>query len=379
MYRIHYGVLRTGGEISELPVASCSFSDELRSTGAFQAQVASGQCGNGALWQATRGAYTFWAAEWFDDGGRRLVAGGPLFARTGDDDGITYGGSNMFAMMGHRKLINQAWTDAQISANSLPYSSLDLGSIIAAIVAQVTTTPPADLPIVFEAPRSGTNTRTYNGYDLAWAADKIAEIGNVESGTGGLGGPDWLFTPRFVAGDFTHIEWVLTTGTAAQPWLTQTGATVVLDKGAPNQQNVGPIAVSEDASRLSTTAIAGNSGTEKTKIVRTATDTTLTDAGYPRMDGEAPTSNSPSATEVTNFAQGQLTRTRRAPDAAVVDVRASWWWAQGGGVGTTVQLLDPKHPVFGPINLTSRVIRWDVQDIGSEWVSLTLADTLTGV
>jgi hypothetical protein len=378
-YRIHYGVLRTGGEISELPVASCSFGDELRSTGSFQAQVAVGQCGNGSLWQSTRGAYTFWAAEWFDDGGRRLVAGGPLFARTGDDNGITYGGSNLFAMMGHRKLINQAWTDAQISANALTFSSLDLGSIISAIVQQVTAAPPADLPIAFEAPRSGINTRTYNGYDLAWAADKIAEIGNVESGTGGLGGPDWLFTPRFVAGDFTHIEWVLTTGTAAQPWLTQTGATVVLDRGPVGQQNVGPITVSEDAAKLSTTAFAANSGAEKTKLIASATDTTLTDAGYPRMDGDAPINNNNDASMVAAYAQGELTRTKRTPDGVTVAVLASWWWAQGGGTGTTVHLIDPKNPVFGPIDLTSRVIKWDVQDIGSEWVTLTLADSLGGV
>jgi hypothetical protein len=376
-YRIHYGVLRTGGEISELPVASCSFGDEMRATGSFTAQVASGQCGKGALWQATRGAFTFWAAEWNDDGGRRLIAGGPMLGRTADDSGITFGGNNLFAMMGHRKLINQAWTDAQISTNALTFTG-DLGTIIKKIVAQVASTPPADLPIVLEADRSGSNTRTYNGYDLLWAADKITEIGNVESGTGGLGGPDWLFTPRFVAGDFTHIEWVLTTGTAAQPWLTQTGAVVTLDKGAPNQQNVGAVAVTEDASKLATTAFAAGGGQQNARVIATATDTTLTNATYPRMDGES-TNNSIDATLVAAYAQGELTRTKRSPDAVTVDVRASWWWAQGGGTGTTVRLIDPSNAVFGAIDITSRVIKWTVQDIASEWVTLTLADSLGGV
>jgi hypothetical protein len=373
-YRIHYGVLRTGSVVGELPVASCSFGDELRSTGSFQAQVAVGQAGNGALWQATRGAYTFWAAEWFDQGGRRLVAGGPILPRSADANSITFGGSNLFAMMGHRKLVNQAWTDAQISTSALTSTALDLGSIIRAIVVQVS----SDLPIVYEASRSGTNTRTFPGFELAWAADKITEIGNVESGTGGLGGPDWVFTPRFVAGDFTHIEWVLTTGTAAQPWLTQTGPVVVLDKGAPNQQNVGDVTVSEDAAKIATTAFNAGGGTDAAKVIATATDPTLTNAGYPRMDADS-TSNANDRPTVQAYAQGLLTRSKRAPAGVTVQVKASWWWAQGGGVGTTVQLLDPKNPMFGSINLTSRVIKWDVQDVASEWVSLTLADTLAGV
>jgi hypothetical protein len=378
-YRIHYGVLVTGSEISELPVATASFGDEMRGTGTFQANVAVGQCGNGSLWQATRGAFTFWAAEWFDDGGRRIVAGGPMFTRNGDDEsGITYGGSNMFGMLGHRKLVDQTWTDAQISTNALTYSNLDLGSIIAAIVQQVTAVGPAQLPIVFEASRAGTNTRTYNGYDLLWAHDKITEIGNVESGTGGLGGPDWMFTPRFVAGDFTRVEWVLTTGTAAQPWLTQTGAVVVLDKGAANQQNVGKVTVSEDAAKLATTAFAGGSGQQKARVIASRSDSTLTNANYPRMDVES-SNNSIDNTLVGVYAQGELTRTSRVPNTATVEVRASWWWAQQGGTGTTVQLLDPTNPVFGPINLTSRVVKWDVSDLSSEWVTLTLADTLGGV
>jgi hypothetical protein len=96
------------------------------------------------------------------------------------------------------------------------------------------------------------------------------------------------------------------------------------------------------------------------------------------MDGES-SNNSIDQSLVAAYAQGELTRSKRAPNAVTVEVRASWWWAQGGGVGTTVQLLDPSSPVFGTINLTSRVMKWDVSAVDSEWVTLTLADTLTGV
>ena len=377
-YTVLYGQLKTGKVTAALPVASASFGDELRQVGSFQAQVAQGQCGNGSLWQAVRAAYSFWAVEWADDGGRQIVAGGPIFSTDPDDSGITYGGSGMFGMMSHRKLINQSWTDAQISTASLTFGNLDLGSIIAEIVQTVTNEPNAALPIVYEPLRSGSNTRTYQGYDLLWASDKISEIGSVESGTGGLGGPDWLFMPRYKAGDFTSVEWVLTTGTAANPTLTQTGSPVVLDRGANNQQNVGPVSTKVDGAKLSTTAFNSGGGSQGGKTIRSASDPTLTAAGYPRMDGESQ-SNANDAATVTAYAQGLLTRTKRPPAATTVEVRASWWWAQGGGTGVTVRLLDPSHPVFGAIDLTSRAIKWDVSDIASEWVSLTLADSIVSL
>lgn len=378
-YVVHYGVLTTGGEISELPVSTASFSDELRATGSFNATVAVGQCGtDGALWQATRGALTFWAAEWADNFGRRIVAAGPIWSRDGSDDGITFGGSNMFSVFDHRKLIDQTWTDAQISTNALTYPSFDLGTIIKHIVQQVATSGTAVLPLVFEADRAGTSTRTYQGYDLLWARDKITEIGNVESGTGGLGGPDWLFTPRFKAGDFTHVEWVLTTGTAAQPWITQTGAVVTLDRGAANQQIVGTVKVHEDASNLATNSYCVGGGSQKAKVIASTSDATLTNLMYPRMDAEQ-SSNANDTATITAYAQGMQSRRGRTPSAVTVDVNASWWWAQGGAVGTTVRLIDPRHAVFGPIDLTSRVTKWSVSDIASEWVTLTLADSLTEI
>jgi hypothetical protein len=152
---------------------------------------------------------------------------------------------------------------------------------------------------------------------------------------------------------------------------------VVLDKGAANQQNVGKVTIAEDAAKLSTTAYAGGGGQQKARVIASRTDATLTNAGYPRMDVES-SNNSIDNSLVGVYAQGELTRTSRTPNAATVEVRASWWWAQQGGTGTTVHLLDPDNPVFGPINLTSRVLKWDVSDVASEWVTLTLADTLGG-
>jgi hypothetical protein len=96
------------------------------------------------------------------------------------------------------------------------------------------------------------------------------------------------------------------------------------------------------------------------------------------MDGES-TNNSIDNTLVTAYAQGTLTRAKRSPDAVTVDVRASWWWGQSAGIGATVRLIDPSNPVFGPIDLTSRVMKWDVSALDSEWVTLTLADMLNGV
>jgi hypothetical protein len=381
-YTVHYGVLRTGQITSTLPVASCTAGDEMRGTGSFAATVMAGQGGEGALWQATRGGATFWALEWAADGNRRIVAAGPMWARTGDDNGIQYGGAGLFSVLGHRKLLDQTWTDAQITAGALTFSNLDLGSIMAAIVARVTTTAPADIPITFEAPRTDINTRTYQGYDLSYADAMIVELGNVAAGTQGNGGPDWALTPQFkgnwtMAPDFTRIEWAMTTGTTASPNLTQTGPALVIDRSAPQQQNVGAVSVVEDASALATTFFNSGAGTQASKVIGSATDATLTNLGYPRLDADD-TSNSTDYATVQAYAAGGLVRRNRTPSGTTVLVRASWWWAQGLNVGASVRLIDPDHAVFGAIDLTSRVLKWTA-DVTSEWVQLTLADSLTQV
>ncbi len=381
-YAVHYGMLRTGQIISTLPVSSASFGDEMRGSGSFSASVPVDQARGGALWQATRAGLIFWAVEWSGDGGRRIVAAGPVWSRTGDDTGIQLGGGNLFTVFARRKAINQAWTDAQVSAGALTFSSLDLGSVISALVQVTASAGAAALPINFEDPRAGVNTRTYNGYDLPYVDAMITEIGNVDTGTQGNGGPDWSFVPQFkgdmtTAVDYTHIEWSLVTGTSSTPGLTQLGPAAVIDRGAPMQQIVGPLSVVEDAGSLATTVFNAGAGTERAKVIASATDTTLTSVGYPRLDGDG-TSNAPDYPTVASYAAGLLARRKRTPSAVTVQVRASWWWDQGLTTGATVQLLDPHHPLFGPVDLTSRVLRWS-GDVSSEWLTLTLADSLVQV
>lgn len=381
-YVVHYGVMRTGQIVATLPVDSCTFGDELRGAGSFAATVPVGECGGGSLWQATRGGRIFWALEWTGNEGRRIIAAGPVWTRTGDDTGMQLGGANVFTVLSRRKLLNPAWTDAQIVTSALTFSNLDLGTIMAAVTAAVTTVSPDDLPITFQAPRVDVNTRTYNGFDLLSTDAVITELGNVASGTQGNGGPDWAFTPQFrsdgtSAVDFTAVEWVMTTGTTAAPGLTQSGPPLVLDRGAPNQQYVGGISVVEDAGNLVTTFFNSGAGSSAGKVIGSATDPTLTANGYPRLDGDD-TSNSTDYATVAAYAAGGLVSRGRTPSATTVAVRASWWWGQGLGVGATVRLIDPKHLVFGAVDLTTRVLKWSA-DVSTEWVSLVLADSLTQV
>lgn len=378
-YTVHYGTLRTGQIVSSLPVSSASFGDEMRGSGSFSASVPLDHARGGELWQATRAGLIFWAVEWSGDGGRRIVAAGPVWSRTGDDGGISLGGGNLFTVFSRRKAINQVWTDAQVASSAVTFSSLDLGSIIAALVQLTATSGAASLPINFEDPRAGINTRTYNGYDLPNVDSMVTEIGNIEIGTQGNGGPDWLFVPQFKgdmtsAVDYTRIEWALVTGTTTAPGVTQDGPAAVIDRGALMQEVVGPLSVVEDAGSLATKVFNAGAGTEKAKIIASATDTFLTGLGYPRLDGDG-TSNATDYATVAAYAAGMLARRKRTPSAVTVQVRASWWWDQGLTTGATVRLLDPNHPLFGPVDLTSRVLRW-TGDVSSEWLTLTLADSL---
>lgn len=368
-YLVHYGQLTTGRLTATLPASACTFADELRGVGSFDATVPPGQASG--LWGATRGAFSLWAVEWAGNGGRQIVAAGPIYARQGASDGIRYGGSGMYSMLSHRALLDPSWTDAQIPTGVLTWSGVDLGTIIRGIVSTVC----ADLPITYESSRSGVSTRTYYGYEGALAADRIAEIGAVSAGTDGLGGPDWLLSPQFVAGDPTRIQWALTTGTPSAPWLTP-AQQVILDRSAPTQQVLRDVRVSEDSAQLVTRGINLGGGSEGARVVATASSTALTVAGYPRMDATS-TSNSLDGPTVAGYAGGLLARRSLPPQAIEVDVDADYWWTNGGPVGTSVRLVDTGN-IIGPIDVTTRVLAWKA-DVAQPHITLTLADTLAQV
>ena len=108
-------------------------------------------------------------------------------------------------------------------------------------------------------------------------------------------------------------------------------------------------------------------------MIRSASDSTLTGAGWPRLDGVT-SNDSADGSRVSAYAAGDLAKKRFPLRGVKVPVLASWWWGNNAQLGDKVDVTFT-HAVIGQVRVVSRVesVSWD---IASPWVVLTLADTV---
>lgn len=363
-YVLRYGNIRDGRIYGPLPASSASGSQGMRGEGSVSIEVPGNDRAAG-VYRALPPGKGMWVLEWNDGLSRRVVDAGTLWNRPVGDTSMSLSGAGMFALLNAR-LLRPDVPVAALAGSVLTYSNLDLGSIMAAIVGQVQSLSDGDLPIVLQAARTGTRTRTYQGFDMAMAGQRITELADVEPNT------EFLLMPRFVTGSTTRVVWDFLTGTEANPQLTNL-VPWRLNRTTPGQKVVGEISVEDTATGMATTAWAVGAGEERAKVLRSATDATLTSGGWPRLD-VVETNDSTDSAVVQSYANGVLAKTRRPARAVSVQVSAAWWWRTGGRVGDKVHLT-ADHLVLGRLDFTSRVtqVGWD---IASAWVGLTLADSL---
>lgn len=160
-----------------------------------------------------------------------------------------------------------------VQRSVLAFQNLTLGTIAKRIVQNTLQMPGGTLPIVFGADEIGTDTRSYDGFKLPNLAAELDQIRNA------AGGPDIEFRPRF-AGDGDRIEFVLLTGTAADPLLHQDGSDWVWDATVVRGPVVD-IQVAVDASMR--TNFAWTTGTGQDTALRISPRTNNADwqRGYP--------------------------------------------------------------------------------------------------
>lgn len=376
-YVVHYGDMQTGFLYGTLPVAACSVSDELRQASTFQARIPIGHATE--AWAAlNHGPADMWVLEWAADGGRRAVAAGPLLPQTFDADGITLAGAGLWWVFQHRMAVHRDWTPSTTSAPAGPIWSMsgwDLGTIQRFLCWETSelssfAAPYAYLPIEWEDERGGSHQRTYEPYDLVTVAQRVEEIGNVEVGTDGKGGPDWALLPTLYP-DTSQVWFRFLTGTQAQPMLFGDEPPLVLDAAAPGQNRLRNLTGQRDGGRKATRVFASGGGTEYSKVVKVA-EVAERSTGV-RVDAVV-TSDALEHATVQGYADAGLTKRRRTPSGLTVEVDAAWWWRHDGRVGLPVRLLWRDHPIVGDLDVTSRVTQWSA-DVASRWVQLTLADT----
>lgn len=311
------GELRTGRRLVAVPVSACSWSVAAGSAGSIEATMpllasdfqrmravaVSGVWPGDGLYPSPKLFPREAVVRWAPDGrarrdiqvateptrtfaavlaGDRVIEAGPIWVRTWDQDAgtLTIRAAGLRSIFDHRLLLSHLidWQHAgAIAASSLSWSGLSLGTIAKRMVQAALAHVGGGLPVVLPGDQAGSATRTYPGFELATVGQRLDEIAQVE------GGPEVAFDPVLTA-DRLGVEWVMRTGTTADPTLHQDGLDWVLDASAPR----GPVAgftVTEDASSVATRALAKGSGTdEATLISRPAVRTDLLDAGFPLLE-----------------------------------------------------------------------------------------------
>lgn len=271
--------------------------------------------------------------------GDRVVEAGPIWSRSEGDDGtLEIRALGLRSLWDHRLVLNHlasVTTPGAVAASSLSYSGMSLGTIAKRLVQEALAHTGGSLPVVFQADEAGSSVRTYPGFELASVGQRLQELSQVQ------GGPELDFQPRLTS-DRTGVEWVMRTGTTAQPWLAQTGMDWMVDTTVPRGA-LGGLSVVEDASKVATRAWAKGSGTdEATLISRPAVATDRLDAGFPLLESAESYSSVVEQATVDAHAAGDLAandrpmqtwKVRVAVDSRVGAARPGDWWSIRVGDG----------------------------------------------
>lgn len=365
-YRVRFGNARDGRLYGPLPASAASGNHGINGAGSANVTVPGGPLSQKAYRSLPSGKGLV-AVEWVDGSVRRVIDAHVVWNR-GAGNALALGCSGPLSLLNSRVLVPDVPAD-QVAAQDVTFSNLDHGSIMRGIVAHLMGMTNGGLPIALEDERAGTRRQTYHGYDLGNAGQRITELTGQQPLT------EFLLGARFATGSTTSVVWDLLTGTEAQPQLSNT-VPWRLNGTTPGQTLVGEVTVEDTADELATDAWGNGQGGSVTAVIRAATDPTLPGAGWPRMDRVAD-SNSLTGDDVQAAADGLLAAHRLPANGVKVPVNAAWWWSRGGRVGDKVWLTAYVLAI-GLVDLTSRIldVAWDIT---SQWVVLTLADTIAQV
>ncbi len=292
--RFLVGDLLTGQRIQWLQPLTGSWSEVLNDAGEVSCSVLLSDPVNAALGLRESAAVgkAFLAAV---DGDLVLQAG-PIWTHDWDDDSqrLTLTAAGMWSYFDHRVLLpvlagrlpTDTTTDTRFSAivsdpDAVGYpwptdTRQSLQTIAKRLVEQAQTWTNGDVPVILPSEVAGSNERWYKGSALAFIGQRLREL------TGVVGGPDIMFTPRWTS-DRLGIEWVMRTGTPSEPLL-YSAQRQKFQLGIAGS-SLSNLRVKVDGSRLASTGFASGGKSDGQAIVTVSEDATLTDAGYPALNG----------------------------------------------------------------------------------------------
>lgn len=183
---------------------------------------------------------------------------------------LQFGGTGLWGLLRATMMLNSAWPG--VSVNFTGGADVTFNGTLRDIAIQILSTAVARNPMPIDIPTvsgGGTNTRTYNGYDLASAGQRLYELTQVDQG------PDILLKPYFSSANTIRHQAVI-----GNPSLTTVGSPTIFRYPG----NVISILPTRNASTLSTRTFERGNGSQYTTLFAQASDPSLVNAGWPNLE-----------------------------------------------------------------------------------------------
>lgn len=273
--------IKTGAVVDELPLVSQPvWLQQVNADGSFTVTTPIG--GNGGLSKRTLRGYVaegrFGVAVCWGSGGTSdwIAQAGPIWSYAPDEGTngpptLQIGGSGFWGLLKARLQVPGTWTPSMgisgtnSTANYGPSSMHDIARSML-LDTLMRDSLPLDVPA---AAGSGTNVRNFPGYDLAMMGQRLYEL------TQDIGGPDVVFQPYFASSNLIRFQALI-----GNPYLVQAGDPLIFDY----RSNLTSLKAPSDGSKLSITTYEKGNGVEASTLFAYATDTTLTNAGWPLLE-----------------------------------------------------------------------------------------------
>ena len=240
-----------------------------------------------------------------------VIEAGPIWAWN-----YAYGGVLQVKAAGLRSLFDHRFVMANIASAwaewKVDYSGLSLGTIAKRLVQLAQSHTGGSLPIVLPADESASadeaHSRTYRGSELATVLTRLDQLMDVQNG------PDIAFEPRLTE-DRQGVEWVMRTGTEAQPMLFQSGGDWVWDSRVP-RGGVGGLSVQRDATMLAQRSWLTGAGQDEALLIARREpaqigEADLRDVGFPLLEVSESRSSVEQQATADSWAAGNLTAVLR--------------------------------------------------------------------
>lgn len=302
------------------------------------------------------------------DGQKVVRAAGPITARPPVDDtdgkpAFKVTGRGVETLLGFRHIRKfPGWpllTGGKPNGTyDMSFKNLSLGTIIKRLVQESEKFPGGDLPIVFEPDRAGVHERLYEAVDGKPVLDAMDDIGEL------LDGVEYDFVPELDGLD--NLSFRLRTGLDGDGRIVGTDALTWNTGGArPDIRGWEP---NDQISEVATDAVFLGGKGEDVVLAARASDSTLIDDGWPRVEvWDSSHSTVSVQSTLQSWADGRVSGVYARPQ---FDVRAAA--AFGVRHGDIVEIASQGHWLLPDGNPRERVLAVTHSSSDPDWIGVHL-------